>query len=153
MPSVRWWFAFVLTVSHISKAHVSSFFLLQKNYLIFCPCGFPECLLPLEPSSGRSVAHFLHWAFCGWVDTAPLTILFLSLCSQAPAFAASDLVFCCVVVSLPPLFWASSRAALAWYVRFFLFSQSPGEMELMWLFTCWVKSLPSHTRHFLLLYL
>lgn len=93
MPSVRWWFAFVLTLSHISKAHVSSFFLLQKNYLIFCPCGFPDCLLPLEPSSGRSVAHFLHWAFCGWVDTAPLTIRFLSLCSQAPVFAASDLVF------------------------------------------------------------
>lgn len=31
---------------------------------------------PLKPSSGRSVAHFLHWVFCGWVDMASLTSLF-----------------------------------------------------------------------------
>lgn len=48
---------------------------------------------PLKPCSGRSVAHFLHWVFCGWVDMASLTSLFVSLCSQTTAFAASDLVF------------------------------------------------------------
>lgn len=73
------------------------------------------------------------------MDMTSLTSHFLSLCS----FATSDVVFCCVVVSLPPLSWASSRAALAWYIDFFLVSQSPGEMESIWLFTCWVKSLPS----------
>lgn len=70
---------------------------------------------------------------------------FLSLCCQATVFAASDLVFCCVVLTLPPLLWASSRSALAWYVGFFLVSWSPGGMELIWLFACWVKSWLSYT--------
>lgn len=70
---------------------------------------------------------------------------FLSLCCQATVFAASDWVFCCVVLTLPPLLWASSRSALARYVGFFLVSWSPGGMELIWLFACWVKSLLSYT--------
>lgn len=114
-------FAFVLTCSHISKAHFRSFLLFEINDLIFYPCGFPECLPPPKPSSGSKVAHFLCRVFCGWMDVASLTSLFLSLCS----FASSDLVFCWVVVTLPPLFWASSRAALPWYISFFLVSQSP----------------------------
>ena len=144
MPSICWCCAFVLTCSHISKAHFSSFLLFEINDLIFYPCGFPECLPPPKPSSESRVAHFLCRVFCGWMDMASLTSLFLSLCS----FASSDLVFCWVVVTLPPLFWASSRAALSWYISFFLVSQSPGEMESMWVVH--LLSLNSYTCHIFL---